>query len=210
MVILYTVIEFFCGSLMFSYWLGCAAKKDLTAVGDGNPGAFNLWSAAGPKIGMTGVFLDFIKGYFPLVALIEGGYVNGFAIIPVAIAPIIGHALSPFMRFKGGKGIAATFGVWSAVTRFHVSIVYAVILAVLKIASKIFGNGKPTSSDTDGFMVVLGMWILSVYLVAERYPVYILILWAVNFALLVYTNRSKLHTFFKTAAARYFRKGLDS
>lgn len=208
MVSLYVVIEFFCGSLMFSYWLGCAAKKDLTTVGDGNPGAFNLWSAAGPKIGILGVFLDFTKGYFPLVVLIEGGYVHGFAIIPVAIAPIIGHVFSPFMRFNGGKGIAATFGVWSAVTRFHASIVYALILAVMEIIYKM--SGKPASSNADGFIVVFGMWILSLYLVAEGYPAYILILWLVNFMLLAYTNRSKLHKFFKAVAARYSKKGLSS
>lgn len=65
MIIIYVIIEFLCGSLMFSYWLGLVSKKDLSTVGDGNPGAFNLWKAAGYKLGLAGVFLDFMKGYFP-------------------------------------------------------------------------------------------------------------------------------------------------
>lgn len=36
----FAAVEFLCGALMFSYWLGKAARKDLRQVGDGNPGAF--------------------------------------------------------------------------------------------------------------------------------------------------------------------------
>jgi glycerol-3-phosphate acyltransferase PlsY len=38
MIVLYTVALYLCGSLMFSYWLGLLAKKNLHSVGDGNPG----------------------------------------------------------------------------------------------------------------------------------------------------------------------------
>ncbi|HBG76123.1 MAG TPA: hypothetical protein DDW86_04110, partial [Clostridiales bacterium] len=47
MIVLYVIVEYFCGSLMFSYWLARLVNRDLTKVGDGNPGAFNLWHAAG-------------------------------------------------------------------------------------------------------------------------------------------------------------------
>ena len=50
---------------MFSYWIGLVSKKDLSTEGDGKTGAFNLWKAAGYKLGLAGVFLDFMKGYFP-------------------------------------------------------------------------------------------------------------------------------------------------
>ena len=64
MIIIYVIIEFLCGSLMFSYWLGLVSKKDLSTVGDGNPGAF-ICEAAGYKLGLAGVFLDFMKDIFP-------------------------------------------------------------------------------------------------------------------------------------------------
>nr|WP_322785336.1 glycerol-3-phosphate acyltransferase [Carboxydothermus ferrireducens] len=36
----------------------------------------------------------------------------------MAVAPVLGHAFSPFLRFKGGKAMAVTFGVWSAIEKF--------------------------------------------------------------------------------------------
>jgi len=202
MMILLTVMEFLCGSLMFSYWLGFAVKKDLRVVGDSNPGAFNLWHAAGYKLGMLGIILDLTKGYLPLVLLVRMGVVSGMAIVPVAIAPILGHAFSPFMKFKGGKSIAVTFGVWSAVSNFEVSLAFAIILAILSVAAKLLHGGKPITTEEDGFMVVMGMMILGVYLYVRAYSLPFLLLWVMNLMLFIYVNRLKLYILFKTVSIK--------
>ena len=202
MMILLTVMEFLCGSLMFSYWLGFAVKKDLRVVGDSNPGAFNLWHAAGYKLGMLGIILDLTKGYLPLVLLVQMGVVSGMAIVPVAIAPILGHAFSPFMKFKGGKSIAVTFGVWSAVSNFEVSLAFAIILAILSVAAKLLHGGKPITTEEDGFMVVMGMMILGVYLYVRAYSLPFLLLWVMNLMLFIYVNRLKLYILFKTVSIK--------
>jgi len=202
MMILLTVMEFLCGSLMFSYWLGFAVKKDLRVVGDSNPGAFNLWHAAGYKLGMLGIILDLTKGYLPLVLLVQMGVVSGMAIVPVAIAPILGHAFSPFMKFKGGKSIAVTFGVWSAVSNFEVSLAFAIILAILTVAAKLLHGGKPITTEEDGFMVVMGMMILGVYLYVRAYSLPFLLLWVMNLMLFIYVNRLKLYILFKTVSVK--------
>ena len=202
MIILYVVLEYFCGSLMFSYWLARLAKKDLTQVGDGNPGAFNLWHAAGFKLGLAGVVLDFLKGYFPLVILTKYGHVEGIEVIPVALAAILGHIFSPFLRFKGGKAIAVTFGVWSALTGFKVSLVYAIILAVLLLVSRQITKGKPASTEIDGLMVVTGMALAGIYLFMQRYEGHLIIFWLCNLFLLVYTNRFKLYKLAKEVVAK--------
>lgn len=182
---------------MFSYWLGLAAGKDLRTVGDGNPGAFNLWQAAGFKFGIAGVFLDFIKGYLPLAVFITAGYTSGLALVPIAIAPILGHAFSPFLGFRGGKSIAVTFGVWSAVTNFVVSFAYAVILALLMVVAKFYRKGKPTSTETDAFMDVFGMAVVLIGLILMDFPSNLVLLCLLNFLILTYTNRQKLYAFFK-------------
>jgi acyl phosphate:glycerol-3-phosphate acyltransferase len=197
MIILLAIFEFLCGSLMFSYWLGLAVKKDIRKVGDGNPGAFNLLHAAGFKIGLLGMLLDFLKGYLPLVIIIEFGFLDGMSIIPVAIAPILGHALSPFMKFRGGKGIAVTFGVWSALTRFEVSFVYAVIVALIFLTVKILIKGRNTSSEIDAFMVITGMMPLGIYLFLRSFPNYIIILWCINLLIMIFTSKRKLFMLLK-------------
>lgn len=172
-------------------------KKDIRDIGDGNPGAFNLWHAAGYKLGILGVFFDFMKGYLLLAVLLERGFISGMEIVPVGLAAILGHAFSPFMRLKGGKGIAVTFGVWSAVTKFNVSIAYAVILAIILVIAKILNKGEPTSTESDGVMVVLGIYVLGIYMFIKGFSNYLLTLWLGNSIILTYKNKAKLYAFFK-------------
>jgi len=197
MIILFISIAFLCGSLMFSYWLGLAVNKDITKVGDGNPGAFNLWHATGYKLGILGVFLDFAKGYLPIAIMMEQGFIDDSSVVQIGLAPILGHAFSPFMKFRGGKSIAVTFGVWSAVSRFKISIAYAIILAILLLIVKILNKGEHTTTETDGVMVVLGMYILGIYMIVNAFPDNFMILWLGNSIILTYKNKNKLYTFFK-------------
>ena len=196
MLVFIVLLEFFCGSLMISYWLGKIFKKDITAIGDGNPGAFNLIQAVGFKVGILGVALDFLKGYFPLVYFVENGYLPKSYIIAGAIAPVLGHAFSPFLRFRGGKAIATTFGVWSATTRFRVSLFYAVVLAILFLIAKKLKHGGRTTTEEDAFMVVLGFTIVGAYLYLNGFSVYLLTLWFLNLTIMIYKNKEKLSSFY--------------
>ncbi|WP_202621521.1 glycerol-3-phosphate acyltransferase [Anaerocolumna sedimenticola] len=196
-LLLFILIEYLCGSLMFSYWLGIAVKKDLKTIGDGNPGAFNLWHAAGYKMGLLGVLLDFMKGYLPLVLFYESGIINGYKLVPVALAPIFGHVFPAFTKFKGGKAIAVTFGVWSAISRFKVSLTFAILLAIIKILAGSISKRKPISSDADGVMVVYGMLIMGICLKVSGLQGYYMGVWLGNLIIFLYANRRKLYRFWK-------------
>ncbi|NEW04758.1 glycerol-3-phosphate acyltransferase [Paenibacillus sp. SYP-B3998] len=191
MIILWTVCAFVSGSLMFSYWLGLIARTNIKNVGDGNPGASNLWRAAGYKWGIVGILLDFLKGYLILIGLSSS--VNGYEIVPLAIAPIIGHVYSPFLKGKGGKAIAVTFGVWSALTQFEVALVYALILALLLGLTKVIIPNKPTSTDADGLQVVVGMLFVVIYLCIRDFPNEIRWVGFGNFVVLGYTHRNEFN-----------------
>ena len=47
----------------------------------------------------------------------------------VALAPIVGHAFSPFLNFRGGKGLTVTFGVWSGLTLAQAPLVLGLFMA---------------------------------------------------------------------------------
>lgn len=187
---------------MFSYWLGLMVKKDIRNVGDGNPGAFNLWHAAGYKLGILGVVFDFMKGYVPLAVLLDWSLISGMQIVAVGLAAILGHAFSPFMRLKGGIGIAVSFGVWSAATKFEVSLAYAIILAIILLIVKILNKEAPIFAESDGviggIMVVLGMYILGIYMFIKGFSNDLLALWLGNSIILTYKNKAKLNIFIKT------------
>jgi len=129
--LLYTVVGFFAGSLMFSLWLGrLALHKDVRRYGDGNPGAFNMILAGGVGWGALALMLDVIKGAVPVLLARYAGGVSGAALIPVALAPVFGHAFSPWLGFHGGKAVAVTFGVWAGLTLWEAPSVLGVWLGV--------------------------------------------------------------------------------
>ncbi len=197
MTIVWTVCAFLSGSFMFSYWLGLIAKKNLKTVGDGNPGALNLWKAAGYKLGVVGIVLDFLKGYLILLFVLGNEKIQGYSMISIALAPIIGHAFSPFLKGRGGKAIAVTFGVWSALSSFEVSLAFAVFLAILMSAIKVINRGKSTSTEADGLQVVVGFLLVGIYLYMRDYSSAILWVWLGNFLLLAYTHRYELAVYLK-------------
>lgn len=132
-------VEYFLGSLMFSYWLGRILGTDIRRVGDGNPGAFNLFRASGALAGSIGMILDYLKGFLPLYWLIKYGHLSGLSHLQfglVAAAPLLGHAFSPFLGFRGGKGIAVSFGIWSALTLWKIPLLMGAVLTPLYFAGK--------------------------------------------------------------------------
>lgn len=131
----------------------------------------------------------------------ESHYSESYLIVPLALAPIAGHAFSPFLKGKGGKAIAVTFGVWSALTGFKASLALAVILAVLKVNGSWY-NRRVKTPVTDGLQVVSGMLLLSVYLYISKWSAPILWVWFGSFVILVYTHRFEWRTWLRKYSTR--------
>ncbi len=112
-VILWTAAGYLSGGVLFSYLIPkVLLNKDVRDFNeDKNPGAANAFRACGLLIGLLCVLLDVIKAAIPVKLAITVGGLDGMALIPAAIAPVLGHAFPPFFRLHGGKAIAASFGV---------------------------------------------------------------------------------------------------
>jgi len=203
-IIIATIVCFLCGSLMFSYWIGRLLKLDIRRIGDGNPGAANLWSGAGYRFGLLGVALDFLKGYIPVLIIVNSGILTEDELIPVVLAPVVGHAFSPFLKFNGGKALAVTFGVWSALTLFRVTLCYAIILAILLLVTRWIKGGERSTSAEDGLQTTMGFMLLSVYLLYAGYPAYARWIWLGNFLILVWKNREALAQLIKDKVRSFF------
>jgi acyl phosphate:glycerol-3-phosphate acyltransferase len=116
--IVWTAIGFFLGSIPFSVILGrVLLGKDIRQYGDGNPGGTNVGRASGKKLlGALAIAIDMAKGALPVALAYYVYGVTSWGLTAVMLAPILGHAYSPFLGLKGGKAIAVTFGVWTALT----------------------------------------------------------------------------------------------
>ncbi len=114
--ILFVLGVFFFGSIPFGYLISrIVSKKDIRQSGSGNIGATNVTRVLGVKWGFLSFLLDFIKGYLPfLLASLFFPELNRAWLLWMSIAAILGHNFSPFLKFKGGKGISTTAGLLMA------------------------------------------------------------------------------------------------
>ncbi len=110
------------GSIPFGYLVAKAHGVDILHTGSGSTGTTNIGRTIGKGPAVLVFVLDVIKGLIPPLAakaLLRG---NEFGLTPAdhavlaGLCAIIGHTASPFIRFKGGKGIATGLGVLSAAT----------------------------------------------------------------------------------------------
>ncbi|HEX9997780.1 MAG TPA: glycerol-3-phosphate 1-O-acyltransferase PlsY [Abditibacterium sp.] len=110
MLFLALFLSFFIGAIPFGVLIGKMRGVDVRAAGSGNIGATNVWRVLGPKAGTAAFVLDVLKGVAgPLLGrwLIPENEV-GIAIC--GIFAVLGHTFSPFLGFKGGKGISTSLG----------------------------------------------------------------------------------------------------
>lgn len=111
----FAIAGYFLGSILFAMLWGNVLKKgDITKdTPDGNPGTFNAFAKGGFWCGTLTVLCDVLKGVVPVflcLHLVDVNYHNEILMGIVMLSPIIGHMLPIYYKFKGGKGIAVTFG----------------------------------------------------------------------------------------------------
>ncbi len=112
---------FLIGSIPFGYLIGrFFYHTDIRSQGSGNIGAMNAMRSLGMGGAVAVLVLDALKGFIPtLWALsIFNGYLETPGLPPsaqivgsfVATGAVLGHCFSPWLRFRGGKGVATSFG----------------------------------------------------------------------------------------------------
>ncbi len=129
--LLWFVFAFLCGSLPFSVWIGRnLLKREIRIYGDANPGASNVRRAGGKFTWVLALLLDFVKGALPVWLAYRWAGLDGGALIIIALAPVLGHAFSPFLGFKGGKAVAVTGGIWCGLTLWEGPTVAGLLLGL--------------------------------------------------------------------------------
>ncbi len=129
------------GGVPFSLLLGLALKGvDIRTQGSGNVGATNLGRVCGWRYFPIAFALDFAKGFAPLTlaapALADARMARAWVLavtVMLVLAPVAGHICSPFLGFRGGKGVAATAGALTALLPLEIAVVAAVWFAVFAL-----------------------------------------------------------------------------
>ncbi|HPH10736.1 MAG: glycerol-3-phosphate 1-O-acyltransferase PlsY [Thermotogae bacterium] len=116
--VLFIFLLYLSGSVPFSYIIPKKLKGvDMRRIGSGNVGATNVIRNLGVKLGILCMILDALKVYIPLMIMqtvLKDYTQKELYLCLAAIAGIIGHDFSIFLKFKGGKGVACTMGTFFA------------------------------------------------------------------------------------------------
>jgi glycerol-3-phosphate acyltransferase PlsY len=144
------LIAFLVGSVPFGYLIGRAKGVDLRTVGSRNIGATNLGRVFGRRWFFLCFFLDLAKGLVPTALAGWRAGLLGELVVPadqawwwlaVMAAAVLGHMFTPWLGFKGGKGVAtglgALLGIFPALTLPGVGalVVFLVVLGLWRYVS---------------------------------------------------------------------------
>lgn len=152
---------FLLGSVNPAAILAKVLGKDIRGAGSGNPGATNAGRVLGAKWGILVLVLDVLKAYLPTLVLLRA---VGLRVALVgSLFIVLGHIFSPFLRGRGGKGVAAALGAMLAVNPVLaalVIVVFALLYAVVRfvgIASVLVSVGLVVVGLLVGFGVISGL-----------------------------------------------------
>jgi len=146
------VTSFLIGSIPWGYVAGKASGGiDLRTVGSGGTGATNVLRTLGARASVVVAVLDILKGVLPVVFATAVGF-DAAWVATAAVAAVAGHCWSPFIGFKGGKGVAT--GAGAAIALFPQVLLIVPIMAVVVWTTKYVSLGSLTAAGLATLLAV--------------------------------------------------------
>lgn len=171
-------IGFFAGAIPFGFLIAKRRGLNIKEHGSGNIGATNVARVLGARTGFIVLLLDAAKGALPTFAALHYGGAPSI-VAATGAAAILGHCFSPFLKGKGGKGVATSFGVFLVIAPGLAGIAVLAFVVVWRLTR------VPALGSLAGSAALSGLFI------ARGETMYTLLACATT-ALLVYTHRSNL------------------
>lgn len=178
------IIAYLIGSIPTGYIIvKLFTGQDIRTIGSGSTGATNVKRVMGKKWFFTVMILDAIKGALPVVLakLFVTSFVS-IGLLPVlaAVAVIIGHSKSIFLKFTGGKSVASGVGTILALN-WQVGLIIAAVWAVITYFSKYVSLGSMIALAISPFL----MWYF-------KEPVAYIIYCAIGALYIIYLHRENI------------------
>jgi glycerol-3-phosphate acyltransferase PlsY len=149
---------FLLGSIPFGLLLGKLQGVDIRDHGSGNIGATNVFRTLGKKPGTLCLFLDFCKGFIPVMIakqFVPDGLLGNSIEVSTALAAILGHNYSPWIGFKGGKGIATSGGALSALMPGAV-VILILVFTIVTFTTKYVSVGSIATAIALPIVTIFG------------------------------------------------------
>lgn len=138
---LWLLMAYLVGGIPFGYLIGRLRGVDVRTVGSKNIGATNVFRTVGKTWGLVAFVCDVLKGMLPVVACrLYGPAALGLGShalslpLAVGVVAVLGHMLTPYMSFRGGKGVATAFGMLIGLMPALVGTAFAVFAVVFALS----------------------------------------------------------------------------
>ncbi len=126
-----TLAAYASGAVPWGFVFGRMFKNvDIRRYGSGSTGATNALRVLGWQFSVAVFILDFAKGFIPVLLARQLG-LHDWWIVAIAVAAVAGHCWSPFLAFRGGKGMATGAGAAAAIIPWVLLVFPLMVLIVL-------------------------------------------------------------------------------
>jgi glycerol-3-phosphate acyltransferase PlsY len=169
------LVGYLLGSIPFGVLISKRSTgTDITQAGSGKTGTTNVLRTAGKKAAALALVLDIAKGAVSVIIgglLIRDSYPSAQALAAVAV--LVGHSWSIFLKFKGGRGVASFLGTLLPMC-WPVAIISGLIMIFVALISKYMSLGSITGAIF-AFIILILFYVLSIGSVEYEYLIYALI-----------------------------------
>ncbi len=139
LVIAALFIGYLFGCFSTAYFVGKANHIDIRAYGSGNAGTTNAMRTLGKKAGIITYLGDFLKAIIPILLakffVLSGNQDADLICLVLGLGVVLGHNYPVWLKFKGGKGIAVTSGVFIAVVP-QIAVFALIMFVLISLISK--------------------------------------------------------------------------
>tara|TARA_B100000941_G_scaffold283850_1_gene253855 strand:+ start:401 stop:994 length:594 start_codon:yes stop_codon:yes gene_type:complete len=174
------LISFISSSIPWSLILGYVfSKKDIREVGDNNPGGTNALKLSGIRVGLMAIFLDISKSFFPIYVTIKNDF-EGIELFLICVSAISGSIFSPFLKFKGGKSLSVTCGLWLAISSGIIGPLICIMMAFSHLIQK-----------THFWTIMFGWLGILIWVLLFSFKIEYLFIYLFNFFIVMYKHKKE-------------------
>ena len=201
-LLLWTLISYLAGSFPTGYLAARLVKGvDIRTFGSGNVGATNVGRLMGKKWAVAVTLADMIKASLGILLARAYGIADPILLSWAGFAGVCGHNFPLWLRFRGGKGVASSYGVV-----FFINPPLSFILApagglVWLLLLRLKGYVSLAS--------LISLWILPVFAAALRFPLPYVLLTACLAALSTLRHRDNIRRLFEGKESSFKKNSLD-
>lgn len=134
---LLALLSYLAGGIPTGYLLAKRKGIDIRRHGSGNPGAANVYRTVGKIEGAATLIIDALKGFIPVLVAKECFPGNYPIMVLCGTLAVIGHVWTVFLKFRGGKGVATSFGIFAALLPVPTLLISLVFVIALRLSGHI-------------------------------------------------------------------------